>query len=104
MKRDFQVIYPENVADGYQPGDEHALHAALALAQKADAPTINALSEMLTLLEIVGGQVHVTALRVDQDGRFTTEALGFHFNTADAKLKKSVRASTVSPRTCSGDM
>lgn len=89
MKRKFEVIYPENHQDGYLPGDEAAHRAAAALADRADAPTIAALTDMLTFLERVGGQFHVTALRLAsevQEGEWDTQGIGFNFETRDARV------------------
>jgi hypothetical protein len=88
MKREFSTLYLENQRDGYQPGDEAAHRAAAALADRADAPTVAALTDALALLERVGGQVHVTALRIEpDDGSWQTAGLGFSYETKDAHLK-----------------
>lgn len=88
MKRDFAVVYPENFVNDLVPGDEAAHRAARALADRADAPTIIALSDVLALLERVGGQFHVVALREEGsgDGTWNTVGLAFRFDTRDAHL------------------
>jgi hypothetical protein len=86
--RKFSVNYLANQADGFQPGDEAAHRAAAALGDRADMPTIAAFSEMLAMLERVGGQFYVTALRVpNEEGEFDTLGLVFNYETRDAKIE-----------------
>lgn len=88
MKRDYSVVYLENQQAGYAPGDDAAHRAAAPLADRADAPTVAALLDALTLLERIGGQFHITALRIqDENGNYETHGLGFRYDTADAKGK-----------------
>jgi hypothetical protein len=87
LKRKFTNIYPANEVQGYEVGDTAAQQAALGLAQRADAPTIAALSDMLTLLERVGGQFHVTAVRKQEEGQdWETVGFAFNYETRDARL------------------
>jgi hypothetical protein len=75
---------------GYQPGDEAARGVALGLAEKLDAPTLLALDKLVTLLETVGGQVYVMAVRSEDElgsEDFKTVGLDFHYQTRDARLK-----------------
>jgi hypothetical protein len=87
-KRKFgDINYSENAANGSVPGDGAAHRAAAALADKADFPTIAALSEMLSTLERVGGQFYVTAFRAEQDnGSFDTLGLAIDYETRDARV------------------
>lgn len=88
MKRGFRTIYRENEAEGYVPGDEAAHVAAAALAQRADAPTIARLTDVLTFLDEVGGQFHIYAFRAQaEDDVYQTEALIFDFETRDFKVQ-----------------
>lgn len=87
MKRRFHTLYRENAGTGFQPGDESAHRAAAALADRADAPTIGALTDILTLLERFGGQFHVTALRLENGEEWETEGIGFQYESRDARLK-----------------
>jgi hypothetical protein len=89
LKRKFaEVIYQENAQDGFVPGDEAAHRAAAALADRADAPTIGALTDMLAFLERVGGQFHVTALRLEANpDEWETHGFGLMVETRDARLK-----------------
>lgn len=90
MKRNFEVIFAEDNQIGFEPGDEAAHRAAAALADRADAPTIGALTDMLTFLERIGGQFHVTALRLESApdaGDWETCGLAFNYETRDARVK-----------------
>jgi hypothetical protein len=95
MKRDFNVVKGEQ---GYQAGDEHAVSQATAIAQLADAPTIEKLIQALAMLDLFGGQLYVQAIRAkfDQDGmvipdaeareqtgRWETVGYAFRFDTVD---------------------
>lgn len=96
MKRPFQTVYAENEASGYEIGDQEAHRVAAALGDRADAPTLRAFHDMLTLLERVGGQFHVTAVRTErEDGEFNTVGLAFNYETRDARLKEAAAPDTV---------
>lgn len=89
MKRDFAtVIFAQNAQEGFGVGDQAAHHAALGLAQRCDAPTILALTDLMAFLDRVGGQAHITTLRRrDEDElSYTTEALAIGYETRDAKV------------------
>jgi hypothetical protein len=91
MKRSFSSVFGENRDEGYEPGDEAAHIAAAALAQRLDAPTIRAITDMATLLETVGGQFYITPLRVQDDfdpGAYNVEALVFNYETRDIKVQR----------------
>jgi hypothetical protein len=82
------VLYSENTEAGYAPGDQYARAAAAALAVRADAPTIVKLTDILTLLEDVGGQVYITGLRIERpDGRFTFDGFGAKYESVDARMR-----------------
>ncbi len=97
MKRNFaEVVYQENAQDGFAPGDEAAHRAAAALADRADAPTIGVLTDMLAFLERVGGQFHVTALRLEANpDEWETHGFGLMVETRDARLKVAEAPETV---------
>jgi|SRR6478609_8614909 len=87
-QRPFSTVFEENQQNGFFPGDEAAARAAAALADRADAPTIAALSDMLTFFERIGGQFHITSLRLpSNEGEWETHGLAFHFETRDARVK-----------------
>lgn len=87
--REFRVNYPQNDREGFRPGDDAAHRAAAALGDRADQPTIAAFSEMLAMLERVGGQFYVTAFRqkVEEDGDFETAGLVFRYETRDVSIE-----------------
>lgn len=88
MKRDFAtVIFEENFERGYRPGDEHAHRAAAALADRFDAPTIQAVADALSFLNRIGGQMYIVTLRrqVAED-EYETEAIHVRYETRDAKM------------------
>lgn len=88
MKRNITVNYAANQADGLIPGDAAAHRAAAALADRADMPTLDAFATMLSLLEHVGGQFYVTALRVEsENGEFDTAGLIINYETRDARIE-----------------
>lgn len=88
MKRSYQVIFLENQKQGYAPGDQAAHFGANALAEKTDYPTIEAVTDMVTMLERIGGQMYVTALRIKnvETGEYDTHGLAFNYETRDVRL------------------
>lgn len=99
MRRDFaNIILAQNAQAGFRPGDEAAHRAAAALADRFDAPTIIALTDAVTFLERMGGQLHVVTLRerIDQEGNMVEHdapgsewlTLAFHlrYETQDARV------------------
>jgi hypothetical protein len=91
MKRSFSSIFDENLAEGYEPGDQAAQIAAGALAQRLDAPTIGRILDMVSLLETVGGQFYITPLRVQSEfdpGAYEVTALVFNYETRDIKVQR----------------
>lgn len=60
MIRDFAVLKGEL---GNVPGDEEAASRATALANIADAPTIEKLVQAFAMFDLVGGQLYVQARR-----------------------------------------
>jgi hypothetical protein len=89
MKREFASFYGENEQDGYRIGDQAAQVAGAALAARTDAPTLQAIADMLTLLERVGGQFYVTAVRIksELDPDWHISGLTFDYETRDAKVQ-----------------
>lgn len=90
MQREFGVIYAENESLGSVPGDEAAVAIALGLAQRCDAQTLIALSDSVAMLERVGGQFHIVAVRRENEegsGEFETFGLAFRHESRDARLK-----------------
>lgn len=91
MKRNFASVYSENEQDGYRVGDQAAHVAAGALAQRLDAPTIARITDMVALLDTVGGQFYITALRTQDEtdpATYNIEALVFNYETRDLKVQK----------------
>ena len=95
-----EILFPVNEEIGYQRGDELAQRAAAALADRFDAPTIIALTDALSFVDRVGGQLYITALRrkVDrlgnfvsdeQEGEFRSAGLAFLYESRDAKVKRA---------------
>lgn len=105
MERNFDTLYIRNERAGYQVGDDAAHRAAAALADRADAPTIIALTDLLTMNELIGGQFYVTAVRdkvdrygnrvPDGDGNFETIGLVFNFETRDVRVEPAQAPETV---------
>jgi len=94
------IVFAQNEKLGYFPGDEAAHRAALALADRFDAPTIIALTDALTFTREMGGQFWAVALRErvneqgefvaeDQPGEYQTALLRFEYESRDARIAKS---------------
>jgi hypothetical protein len=96
MRRDFGLLKNEG---GFEPGDEYAMSKATALAQLVDAPTIERLVQIVSMLDLFGGQCYVQALRrkvsaegelIPEDqaketpGQWQTVGYVFRFETVDA--------------------
>jgi len=96
MRRDFNVLKDEG---GFEAGDEYAASKATALAQLADAPTIEKFVQAIAMMEMVGGQFYCQAVRAkfdadnqlipderakDTPGRWQTVGYVFRFETFDA--------------------
>lgn len=96
MRRDFNVLKDEG---GFEAGDDYALSKATALAQLADAPTIEKFVQAIAMMEMVGGQFYCQAVRAkfdsddnlipderakDTPGRWQTVGYVFRFETFDA--------------------
>ena len=89
-KREFAKInYETNARNGHQPGDQAAVQAALALAQKADAPSIHALMDLLTTQDRIGGQAYITPFRGRNEGEKDFDTFGFiiDYETRDARVE-----------------
>ena len=96
MKRPFEVVFSEGAELGYVPGDQVAHRAAAALADRCDAPTLDRFAAVITLLETIGGQVHITALRQEnQNGRYETIGFGFQYESVDARIREAKSPSAV---------
>lgn len=91
MKREFGVVFPENESVGNEPGDQAAHAVAQGLAERCDAPTLLALNDAMTLLERVGGQFHLVALRKPIEGsdEYETFGIAFRYETRDVRLKEA---------------
>jgi hypothetical protein len=94
------IVFAQNEELGYYPGDEAAHRAALALADRFDAPTIIALTNALTFTREMGGQFWAVTLRErvneqgefvpeDQPGEYRTVMLRFEYESRDARLAKA---------------
>jgi hypothetical protein len=98
MKRKWaEVLFRQNEAMGYMPGDEAAHRAAAALGDRFDAPTLAAIGDALAFLERVGGQFHVVTLRekfnaagerVEESelGEWQTAAMLIEYESRDARV------------------
>jgi hypothetical protein len=98
MQRTFaEILFRQNEANGYRPGDDAAHRAAAALADRHDAPTIAAIFDALAFAERVGGQFHVVTLREkfndlgehvadDAEGEWETAALLIKYESRDARI------------------
>lgn len=93
------LIYPLNEQEGYAPGDQAAHRAALAMADRFDAPTIIALTDAMRYLTMRGGQLEMATLRErigadgepvgrDEPGEYITLGLTIFYETRDAKLAR----------------
>jgi len=93
------LIFPLNQQEGYEPGDEAAHRAALALADRFDAPTIIAVTDALRYLTMRGGQMEMATLRErigpdgqpvgkDDPGEYVTLGLTIFYETRDAKMAR----------------
>lgn len=94
------LAFPLNEEDGFEPGDDRAYRAALAMADRFDAPTIIAFTDALAYLFKMGGQLEIVTLRewVDRDGQPVAKdepgeyrTLGFSafYETRDAKIQRA---------------
>lgn len=98
MRRDFYVLKGDG---GFAPGDEYAHSKATALAQIGDAPTIEKIVQAFAMLDLLGGQFYVQAVRAkfdadgnripdeqakDTHGSWQTVGFAFRFETADPAL------------------
>jgi hypothetical protein len=92
------IVLPINEQEGYEAGDQSAHRAALAMGDRFDAPTIIALTDMLSYLMMRGGQASMTTVRdrVGRDGlpvadgepgEYRTLGLTIFYETRDAKLQ-----------------
>lgn len=107
MRRNLaEILFPENRAEGYEPGDEAAYRAATALADRFDAPTIIAVTDALAFLERVGGQMLVTTLRTrlnsagqpvgdGEPGEYRTVGISVEYESRDAKVEQIKRPAEV---------
>jgi len=94
------IVLAQNEELGFYPGDEAAHRAALALADRFDAPTIIALTNALTFTQEMGGQFWAVTLRErvneagefvpeDQSGEYQTVMLRFEYESRDARIAKA---------------
>jgi hypothetical protein len=89
MKRELaKLVFAEHEVRGFAVGDQAAHIAAADLANRADAPTIMALADILRMADLVGGQMTITAFRVgpSQRGEWETKGLDITMETRDARL------------------
>jgi hypothetical protein len=97
VKRTSTTLFARNEQDGYAVGDAAAHRAAAALADKADAPTIQAVTQMLDFFTLVGGQCHAVTAREkfdryenrvgdDEDGEWATTGIVFKYETRDLRV------------------
>jgi|SRR6185437_3352285 len=93
------LIYPLNEQEGYAPGDQAAHRAALAMADRFDAPTIIAVTDALRYLTMRGGQLEMATLRErigpdgetvskDEPGEYVTLGMTIFYETRDAKMAR----------------
>lgn len=97
MKREYSVVKDPDVGI---PGDQNAVAAGLALANRFDAQTLRLIHDTFTALELVGGQLAVAAHREKYDdwgnrlerdehhvpGQWQTAGYIFHYENRDKKL------------------
>lgn len=100
MRRNIaEILFPVNAELGYERGDELAQRASAALADRFDAPTIIALTDALSFIDRVGGQLYITTARrkvnldgqmvgKDEEGEFRSFGLTFLYESRDAALTK----------------
>lgn len=100
MRRNIaEILFPVNEEVGYERGDELAHRAAVALADRFDAPTIIAVTDALSFIDRVGGQLYITTARrkvnldgqmvgKDEEGEFRSFGLTFVYESRDAALTK----------------
>jgi len=93
------IVFPLNEQEGYEPGDQNAHRAALAMADRFDAPTIIAVTDALRYLTMRGGQLEIVTIRErfddqgnrvskDEPGEYETLSLHLFYETRDAKLAR----------------
>lgn len=93
------IAFPLNEQEGFEPGDQAAHRAALALADRFDAPTIIAVTDALRYLTMRGGQLEMATLRErvgrdgapvgkDEPGEYVTLGMTIFYETRDAKLAR----------------
>lgn len=89
MQREFGTVFPENAALGQAPGGPDAQAVALGLAERCDADTLLAFGDAIAMLERIGGQFHVVALRrpVEESEEYETYGIAFRYETRDSRLK-----------------
>jgi hypothetical protein len=94
------IIFPLNEQEGFEPGDQAAHRAALAMGDRFDAPTIIAITDALSYLLMRGGQIQMATLREwvnsdglpapkDEPGDYRTLGLTAFYETRDAKLQRA---------------
>lgn len=101
------IIFPLNEQEGFEPGDQAAHRAALAMGDRFDAPTIIAVTDALSYLLMRGGQIQMATLREwvdangspaskEEAGEYRTLALTAFYETRDAKLQRAKPIAAVS--------
>lgn len=96
----FDLIFSLHEEGGYEPGDVAAHRAALAMGDRFDAPTIIALTDAMTYLQKMGGQLELVTIRqkVDAEGRpvgggeqgeWLTSGMTAAYETRDAKIQRA---------------
>jgi hypothetical protein len=96
-KRIADIVLAENRELGFYPGDEAAHRAAGALADRFDAPTIIALTDMLAFAQEMGGQLYGVTLRerLTPDGRLAQEGEPGQYETAMIRFEYESRDARV---------
>lgn len=93
-----ELLFRDNAAIGHYAGDEDAQRAAAALADRADSPTIVAITDAVAYALRMGGQISIATLRayVDTEGTpvpegepgdWRTMGLAIFYETRDARIQ-----------------
>lgn len=94
------LSFPAHESAGLMPGDEHAHRAAAAMGDRFDAPTIIALTDALSFLDRMGGQLYAVTLRErvnlrgqmvseGEPGEWRTIALRISYETRDGRISQA---------------
>lgn len=100
MKRQYSVVKDPEVG---APGDENAMAAGLALANRFDGPTLRLIHDTFSALELIGGQLAAVAHREKFDdwgnlisreqhrevpGQWQTAGYIFHYENRSAHMEQ----------------